>query len=432
MLKFITIFLLSLSCYMQQGLCQNLVTNPGFEQKYKCPTERSQIIYLPIYMDFPTALDWVSPVNTTPDYFNTCADNPVVKLPFLTLDGYHKPHSGDGCAGINVFAGRPLNDTIDYFSEYIETRLSTTLVAGHSYYISYYVCLTYHSRESYNIISVDNIGARLTTQMLDTICAGPMFYVNGPADIQTPPGLFITDTANWTLVSGIYLAKGGEQWLTIGRFHTNTINYQFLHTPENLNAIDAVNAIHSMCYMLIDDVCAIDMESPYAIDSDIFTPQFPISIGLGKADGQYLWDNGDTSVQITVSAPGTYVRQRWSECGYYIDSFKVTEIPVDYCVWLPSAFTPNNDGKNDLFGPGDNYCHPDFSDFSFNVYNRWGQMVFQTVDPGEKWDGKMNGIPQEMGVYFYALRYKYGGAFASQNKSPGSSTLIKGDVTLIR
>ena len=433
MLKPAIIFLVSLLSFKQVLGQQNLVTNPGFEQKYKCPENRSEILVLPTYADFPSVTDWVSAVNTTPDYFNTCGTNATVRLPELTLDGYHKPHSGDGCAGINVFAGRPLNDTVDYFSEYVETRLSAPLQAGHSYYVSYYVCLTYHSREQYNIISVDNIGARFTAQMIDTTCAGPMFFVNGPADIQTPPGLFITDTANWTLVSGVYTANGGEQWLTIGRFFTGTVNYQLLYTPEiNLNPIDAVNAIHSMCYMLIDDVCVIDMNNPAATDTALYTPQFPISIGVGKPSGKYLWDNGDTSLQIQVSAPGTYVRQRWGECAYYVDSFTVKEVPVDYCVLLPSAFTPNNDGLNDLFGPGDNYCYPDLADFSFNIYNRWGQLVFQTVDPGVKWDGKMGGVPQEMGVYFYTLRYQYRGAFNSQNIPPGSTKFIRGDVTLVR
>ncbi|MFI5196854.1 MAG: hypothetical protein ACHQD8_07170, partial [Chitinophagales bacterium] len=202
--KYIPISLFSLLCYTSQVFAQNLVTNPGFELKYKCPNARSEIIYLPLYRDFPTALDWVSPLNTTPDYFNRCATDPEVKLPNLSLDGYHQPHSGDACAGISMFAGHPLRDSIDYWAEYLETRLSSPMEAGHTYYISYYVCPTNHVEKHYNIISIDNLGARLTTQMIDTICSGPMFFLTGPPDIQTPPGLFITDTINWTLVSGIY------------------------------------------------------------------------------------------------------------------------------------------------------------------------------------------------------------------------------------
>ena len=109
---------------------------------------------------------------------------------------------------------------------------------------------------------------------------------------------------------------------------------------------------------------------------------------------------------------------------------------MDYCISLPNAFTPNNDGLNDLFGPGDIYCHPDFSDYSFNIYNRWGQLVFQTVEPGIKWDGKYNGVPQEIGVYYYTLQYSFANAPVGTSNSTftysQTPVLIRGDVTLIR
>jgi len=417
---------------------QNLVTNPGFEKKHQCPNDRGEIFVLPGYVGFPTATDWVSPVNTTPDYFNTCGTNTAVKLPDLSLDGYHEAHSGDACAGISIISCLPYADTSDYWSEYLETKLASPLEAGHSYYICYYVCLTYHDREYYNIISVDNIGARLTTQMIDTSSPGPMYFVNGPADISSPTGFFITDTTNWTLVSGIYKARGGEQWLTIGRFYngSDSVNFQLLRPRDrDVSAAQADTEYSSVCYMLVDDVCALDMASPYITDTVLYSPQFPIAIGLGKGEGQYLWYNGDTSQQISITGPGSYYRQRWEDCGYYIDTFTVTQVPLDYCVLLPNAFTPNGDGLNDLFGPGDSYCQPDFSEYNFYIYNRWGQVVFQSFDPGAKWDGRYNGASMEVGVYFYTLKYTY-----QNSTSPGSkamstqpqSVFIKGDVTLIR
>ena len=362
-----------------------------------------------------------------------------MKLPDLSIDGYHKPRSGDACAGIAMISSHVKADTTDYWSEYLETKLSSPLEAGHIYYICYYVCLTSHASDVYNIISVGNIGARLTIQMLDTISPGPMYFVTGSPDISTSPGLFITDTVNWTLVSGIYHAAGGEQWLTIGRFYTSTIDFRFISAPKpDINVTNSLTDFASICYMLVDDVCAIDMDNPEATDTILYTPQFPVSIGLGKAIGQfqYLWTTGDTSEQIEVSGPGSYVRQRWGDCGYYIDTFTITKVSVDYCISLPNAFTPNNDGLNDLFGPGDIYCHPDFSDYSFNIYNRWGQLVFQTVEPGIKWDGKYNGVPQEIGVYYYTLQYSFANAPVGTSNSTftysQTPVLIRGDVTLIR
>lgn len=406
---------------------QNLITNPGFEFYNNCPRWRGEIYSTPSYTNFVTALDWVSPVNTTPDYFNTCGRDSTVRFPYLRLDGFHEPRNGKACAGFTLFAGFPQNITGDYWSEYLETRLASPLSAGHDYFIGFYVCFSYHGREHSIIIATDHIGIKLTQQRIDTVCRPPMFFVSGDPDIQAPPGLFISDTANWTLVSGLYHARGGEQWLTIGRFFTNSVDYELLYSPPDFK--------NWVSYVLVDDVCVIELENPTGWDTTIYTPQFPIMIGLGKPAGKYLWDNGDTTLLTQVPDEGVYLRQRWTECNYYIDTFTVSLMPLESCLWLPKAFTPNNDGRNDKFGPGNNYCDGDFQNFGFNIYNRWGQLVFQTSSPGEKWDGTFNGKPQEVGVYFYTLQYTHeGGALTVLNQSspPSGITTVRGDVTLLR
>lgn len=67
-------------------------------------------------------------------------------------------------------------------------------------------------------------------------------------------------------------------------------------------------------------------------------------------------------------------------------------------IFVPTAFTPDNDGKNDILKPitvGITRLH------FFNVYNRWGQQVFTTTEFGKGWDGKLNGIAQASGTYVF-------------------------------
>lgn len=97
------------------------------------------------------------------------------------------------------------------------------------------------------------------------------------------------------------------------------------------------------------------------------------------------------------------------------------QINPDECctVAMPNAFTPNNDGKNDRFRPlfaGYRRFH------QFRITNRWGQTVFESGNSEPAWDGTRDGIPQDMGTYFYYLRYDCG----------GNALETKGDVTLIR
>ncbi len=94
---------------------------------------------------------------------------------------------------------------------------------------------------------------------------------------------------------------------------------------------------------------------------------------------------------------------------------------VDNCyIAVPSAFTPNNDGKNDFLYPLNAYKA---INLSFRVYNRTGQLVFETKDWTKKWDGKIGGVEQTTGVYVWMLDY---------NDPAGRKVALRGTTVLIR
>lgn len=95
----------------------------------------------------------------------------------------------------------------------------------------------------------------------------------------------------------------------------------------------------------------------------------------------------------------------------------------DCCnVFVPDAFTPNGDGKNDKFHV---LFKGDFQLKLLSVYNRFGQMVFTTTTLKDGWDGRTNGEPSDMGVYMYYIKGICGNGGTRQVE-------YKGDVTLIR
>ena len=89
-------------------------------------------------------------------------------------------------------------------------------------------------------------------------------------------------------------------------------------------------------------------------------------------------------------------------------------------VYFPNAFTPNNDGRNDLFRPITTGTH---EVTAFRVQNRWGQTVFTTGNEQQGWDGSFNGKPQDIGTYFFFMKYKC---------SNGEYYEEKGEVMLVR
>ncbi len=89
-------------------------------------------------------------------------------------------------------------------------------------------------------------------------------------------------------------------------------------------------------------------------------------------------------------------------------------------VFVPTAFTPNNDGRNDLLRPiSAGNLNIDY----FNIYNRWGQLLFTTKTNGKGWDGKVNGVLQASGTFVWTVKAV---------DYTGKAYFQKGTVTLIR
>lgn len=89
-------------------------------------------------------------------------------------------------------------------------------------------------------------------------------------------------------------------------------------------------------------------------------------------------------------------------------------------LFIPSAFTPNGDGRNDLLRP----LSVGYSSFNyFRVFNRWGELVFDTKRIGDGWDGTFRGKNADIGTYFWLL---------SAVDKDGITHQKKGDATLIR
>lgn len=102
--------------------------------------------------------------------------------------------------------------------------------------------------------------------------------------------------------------------------------------------------------------------------------------------------------------------------------YKLQVVDIPHDVWLPDAFTPNGDGRNDLFHViTDN---PNVFVINLAVYNRWGQRIFNSNLNNGGWDGTVHGAPAEIGDYFWTLQYKIAGSTEIYS--------LKGDVTVVR
>jgi gliding motility-associated-like protein len=147
-----------------------------------------------------------------------------------------------------------------------------------------------------------------------------------------------------------------------------------------------------------------------------------IKLGQSLPGVSYTW-NGlkDTVVTITQSGRYNIVASDTLGC---IKSFTLNAVfkNCKSCtVFMPTAFTPNDDGLNDVFRGVSNCPVPEYH---LEIYNRWGQKLFESNSSNKTWDGKLNGKPVANGVYIYVAQYK--------NSINDTFKIKKGTVALIR
>lgn len=145
-------------------------------------------------------------------------------------------------------------------------------------------------------------------------------------------------------------------------------------------------------------------------------------LDAGFGFDSYLWDDGGENRYSTVYKGGTYYVEISKNGCFSIDSVLVWE--VEPILELPNAFTPNDDGLNDEFGiiNTDNII-----DFHMWIFNRRGEIVYDSFDIYESWDGKYNGQSMLSESFVWQLTYSYLNEYGIM-----LSEAKRGMVTLIR
>jgi gliding motility-associated-like protein len=143
-----------------------------------------------------------------------------------------------------------------------------------------------------------------------------------------------------------------------------------------------------------------------------------IQFNAGNTGALYLWNTGETSQIINTTKTGMYaVKVSFNGC---VSSDTAFVLLGDCQLFIPTAFTPNGDQLNDLFGVIGEFAN---TNFRFRVYDRFGHVVFSAKTISDKWDGTYKTLPLPMSVYPWIIQY---------NNIKGEKKTYKGTVILIR
>ena len=146
-----------------------------------------------------------------------------------------------------------------------------------------------------------------------------------------------------------------------------------------------------------------------------------ISLQSNTPYASYLWSTGDFSSSIKITQSGVY----WLQA---TDQFNCTgtdtiHVKSEVCMeglYIPKAFSPNGDGKNDVFRP---MIFGNVVQFEWTIYNRFGQAVFASKNPSQGWNGSVKGIAQNSGAFMWHCKYQLAGKAVQ---------MMSGSVLLVR
>ena len=261
---------------------ENLVPNPSFEDTRACPKNCDYIGGVVAWNLFP---------NFSADYFHRCANvfqttEYIRRFPSEdilnfsvphSMFGYQEPRTGDAYAGIS------------FCYEALSVKLLRPLVKDSMYRVEFFV----------NLSDSSNVGTRyfgmyFSKHSIRTYTDNRMqiagFMLDCPPQIQNPPDRFLTDTARWVPVTGMFKAEGGEQYIAIGGFHAyhDTLVQKIRSHRPLANVYRSTEK--QLGYYFVDDVSV----TPYKVE---WAPELEVSYIL-----QYIYFDFDKSKLLPESA----------------------------------------------------------------------------------------------------------------------------------
>ncbi|MDQ3099784.1 MAG: gliding motility-associated C-terminal domain-containing protein [Bacteroidota bacterium] len=234
----------------------------------------------------------------------------------------------------------------------------------------------------------------------DEVCGGTDSVLM--AVVIPPPSM------EYELQSPLYLCDGASAMLDAGSGY-ETYSWSTGATAQMINVIEPgeyiVDVTEGICEGR-DTIHVFEVPDVAKLNDLLGCPGLDAELAVPFATNEIIWSNGENTPSIEVSETGTYWFTAIDEMGCTrMDTVEVVVIPEGQAsVMIPNVFSPNGDGQNDRF----QVTSLALEQFSMEVYNRWGQMMYSTSNPTNGWNGGKDNSANENpdGTYFYIISFK--------------------------
>lgn len=234
---------------------QELIPNGSFEKYRTCPWQDNLL---------DEATPWYNPNKATPDFYHNCFQTGQMEVP---------PHSGQGLARLFMDQG---------WAEYLATPLKKPLDADEAYFFEMYISSGTPSR-----YPAESFGAYFSNQPL-TSTEKALLTTTGKVQVLDNQVRALTQVYKWERITGCFIAKGGENYMTIGNF---------TKLPPLLGYY----------YLFVDDISLLHIKLNLGNDTTLCGRKSTHLLNA-KTPGatEYKWSDGSTSPTFLVKRPGTY------------------------------------------------------------------------------------------------------------------------------
>ncbi|MFT7113779.1 MAG: gliding motility-associated-like protein [Candidatus Azotimanducaceae bacterium] len=243
----------------------------------------------------------------------------------------------------------------------------------------------------------------------------------------------ISDTVNVTVLNVPNQALGPDTVFCQGdsvTFDLTSVHSTFLWDDSSTSPIRSLSLpgvywveLSNKCGKSIDTVTIGTIDSislELGLDSIICSGD-TLTFDATSPFSVYLWEDGSTAPIREVWSGGTYFVEVQNVCNTAYDTLDL-EIVDCFCdMYISNAFTPNGDGLNEVYGPK-TYCKP--VEYLFQIYSRWGDVLYESTDYLAKWNGVTNGRMAINDEFVYKLIFRF--------KHQSEPVTKIGNVTVVR
>jgi len=220
-----------------------------------------------------------------------------------------------------------------------------------------------------------------------------------PVSISLPMDIDTCLSNGTILITPTFVGSGEMLWSTGQTFEEINVSTSGLYWVQYDNG----------CYFDSDSInIVIDENIPLVISANVNDPACELTLNLSvigcDATSLVTWNTGNEGCDLFVDQPGVYIVNYSNVCGSFADTLVIENLG-DGGLYVPNTFTPNGDEFNNDFRIFLGECYDSYV-FKFEVYNRWGELIFESTTSDFVWDGTYKGKICQDGTYTWKINLK--------------------------